>query len=85
MPICQLRRCSKRWPVEVGLIRRLPVEARMWPSAIVKFEVSSDGSPGIGHRVVSSDIGEWREALQPRALPEPDVNLSIHPAPIIQP
>ncbi len=30
-------------------------------------------------------IGEWREALQPRALPEPDVNLAIHPAPIIQP
>ena len=29
--------------------------------------------------------GEWREALQPRALPEPDVNLAIHPAPIIQP
>jgi hypothetical protein len=30
-------------------------------------------------------IGEWRGASQPRALPEPDVNLSIHPAPIIQP
>jgi hypothetical protein len=30
-------------------------------------------------------VGEWREALQPRALPEPDVNLAIHPAPIIQP
>ena len=28
---------------------------------------------------------EWRGALQPRALPEPDVNLSIHPAPIIGP
>ena len=85
VPICQLRRRYMRQPVEVSLIGRPPVEARMWPSAIVKFEVSSDGSPGIGHGVVSSDIGEWREALQPRALPEPDVNLSIHPAPIIQP
>src|SRR4051812_31136433 len=28
---------------------------------------------------------EWRGASQPRALPEPDVNLSIHPAPIIRP
>jgi len=30
-------------------------------------------------------VVEWRGALQPRALPEPDVNLSIHPAPIIGP
>ena len=28
---------------------------------------------------------EWRGALQPRALPEPDLNLSIYPAPIIGP
>src|SRR5438270_8164498 len=28
---------------------------------------------------------EWRGASQLRALPEPDVNLSIHPAPIIGP
>ena len=28
---------------------------------------------------------EWRGASQPRALPEPDVSLSTHPAPIVQP
>ena len=28
--------------------------------------------------------GEWRETSQSRALSEPDVNLSIHPAPIIR-
>jgi hypothetical protein len=85
MPICQLCRRSTRCPVEVGLIGRLPVEARMWPSAIIKAEIGADRSSSLGHRIVCSEIGEWREALQPRALPEPDVNLSIHPAPIIQP
>jgi len=30
------------------------------------------------------NIGEWRGASQPRALAEPDLSLSIHPAPIIQ-
>jgi len=84
-PICQLRRCGKQWPVEVDLIRRLPVEARMRPSAIIKNldRNRSKCEPRIPCR--SSEIGEWREALQPRALPEPDVNLAIHPAPIIQP
>ena len=33
----------------------------------------------------SIEIGEWRGTSQPRALSEPDVNLSVHPAPIIQP
>src|ERR1700737_4358662 len=41
---------------EVGLIGRLPVKARMWSSAVVEAEVSADGSPGLGHRVVGSEI-----------------------------
>src|SRR3954470_13268902 len=40
---------------------------------------------GLGTGGVGTQIGEWRGASQPRALPEPDVNLSIHPAPIIRP
>src|SRR5271166_5119229 len=56
MPICQLRRCSKLWPVEVGLIRRLPVEARMGPSAIIKTEIGADRSASLGHRIVGSEI-----------------------------
>ena len=28
----------------------------MWPSSIIKFEVSSDRSPGFEHRVVGSEI-----------------------------
>src|SRR5271165_2868710 len=43
-------------PVEVSLIGRPPVEARMWPSAVVKLEVSSDRSSGLGHRAVSSEV-----------------------------
>jgi hypothetical protein len=35
--------------------------------------------------VIGAQVGEWRVTSQPRALSEPDVNLSIHPAPIIQP
>jgi hypothetical protein len=57
----------------------------MWALAIVKVQIAAKRGAGIGHAVVSAQIGEWRGALQPRALPEPDVNLSIHPAPIIQP
>ena len=41
---------------EVGLIGRLPVRARMWSSAVVEDEVLADGSPGLGHRVVGSEI-----------------------------
>jgi hypothetical protein len=28
----------------------------MWPSGIIKFEVCSDRSPGLEHRVVGSEI-----------------------------
>src|ERR1700704_5900135 len=28
----------------------------MWPSTIVKLEVSSDRSPGLGHRAIGSEI-----------------------------
>jgi hypothetical protein len=35
--------------------------------------------------LVAGQAGEWRGTSQSRALSEPDVNLPIHPAPIIQP
>ena len=57
----------------------------MRPFGVVKAEVATDRGAGLGDRIIGSEIGEWRGALQPRALSEPDVNLSIHPAPIIQP
>ena len=58
----------------------------MGPSGIVKgVDISTDGGPCLRDTGVGPQVGEWREALQPRALPEPDVNLAIHPAPIIQP
>ena len=45
----------------------------------------ADASARVSHGRIRLDEGEWRRASQPRALPEPDVNLSIHPAPIIRP
>lgn len=39
-----------------------------------------DRSPRLRQIAVLLPMVEWRGALQPRALPEPDVNLSIHPA-----
>jgi hypothetical protein len=52
---------------------------------IVKAEVAINAGMGFRHRRVILHVVEWRGASQPRALPEPDVNLSIHPAPIIGP
>src|SRR5664279_1930614 len=57
----------------------------MRPLRIVECEVTRQRRPCFTNTVVGPQIGEWRGASQPRALPEPDVNLSIHPAPIIQP
>lgn len=53
--------------------------------AIIKIEIFGKCCARRTDAIVGMQIGEWREALQPRALPEPDVNLAIHPAPIIQP
>ena len=50
-----------------------------------KIRSSDRSRRGPRKRYRRPEIGEWRGALQPRALSEPDVNLSIHPAPIIQP
>ena len=57
----------------------------MGPLSIIKVQISANRGARHGDAVIGMQLGEWREALQPRALPEPDVNLSIHPAPIIQP
>ena len=54
-------------------------------AADYKIQISANRGARHADAVVGVQIGEWREALQPHALPEPDVNLSIHPAPIIQP
>ena len=57
----------------------------MRPTAIVEIQIAPERSTRLTDAVIGSQIGEWRGASQPRALSEPDVNLSIHPAPIIQP
>jgi len=57
----------------------------MRPAAVIEVQILADRGPGLRHAVVGLQVGEWREAFQPRALPEPDVNLSIHPAPVISP
>jgi hypothetical protein len=53
---CQLRRRGMRWPVEVGLAGRPPVEARMWPSAFIKTQIGADRRSSLGHRIVCSEI-----------------------------
>ena len=66
--------------------RRSPIpKALMQALLIVKPKVTFDASSRFRHCRVVFQVVEWRGASQPRALPEPDVNLSIHPAPIIRP
>ena len=65
-----------RRPIFQRLVRAL---------VVVERQPIAKASARLGDRVIRPDVGEWRGASQPRALPEPDVNLSIHPAPIIQP
>ncbi len=74
-----------RQAFEVGVIRRPSVKARMRALAVVEVQIAADRGTRLGDAVIGPQIVEWRGASQPRALPEPDVNLSIHPAPIIQP
>src|ERR1700733_7594267 len=57
----------------------------MRPLCIVEGEVTRQRRPCFTNIVVRPQIGELRGTSQPRALSEPDVNLSIHPAPIIRP
>ena len=61
------------------------IKRLMRTRAIIKRQPNAQAPARLRHRAIRLDIGEWRGASQPRALPEPDVNLSIHPAPIIQP
>src|SRR5947209_14081920 len=66
--------------------RRHVAECGAKPLSVVDFlqEVANRQLGFVQIAVVSAEV-EWRGASQPRALPEPDVNLSIHPAPIIRP
>src|SRR3954471_24569981 len=48
--------CGLRQPGEVGLVRRLPVKARMRPSSIVEGQVSPDRGAGLADRVVGPEI-----------------------------
>ena len=57
----------------------------MWALAIVEIQILAKPCSGLSDAGIGVQIGEWRGTSQPRALSEPDVNLSIHPAPIIQP
>jgi hypothetical protein len=63
-----------------------PIPKRLvFALVVVKSHPRTNPNPGFDNGGISLGEGEWRGALQPRALSEPDVNLSIHPAPIIQP
>lgn len=55
--------------------------------SVVVYLLYEVGKPldNVGKGSVVVQIGDWREASQPRALPKLDVNLSAHPAPIIRP
>ena len=79
--------CHRRqWQlVKIGTIGRPSTKARMRTLAVVEIQIAAERGPRRADAIVGSQIGEWRGASQPRALSEPDVNLSIHPAPIIQP
>src|SRR3954470_2633892 len=48
--------CGLRQPGEVGLVRRLPVKARMRSPSIVEGQVSADRGPGLADRVVGPEI-----------------------------
>jgi len=61
------------------------VQRLVRPIVVVEREPPADAQTCFARRAVRLDEGEWRGTSQPRALSEPDVNLSIHPAPIIQP
>jgi hypothetical protein len=65
--------------------RRLVAQRLVQPLLVIKAQPAADASARLGNRAISFDEGEWRGTSQPRALSEPDVNLPIHPAPIIQP
>ena len=41
---------------EVGLIRCLPVKARMWSAGVVKAEVTGEGIPRLGYCVVGPQV-----------------------------
>src|SRR3954447_6091615 len=70
----------------IEYLTRRPVTQRLVrPLLVVKAQPAADPPARLDHRAIGFDEGEWRGALRPRALSEPDVNLSIHPAPIIQP
>src|ERR1700722_15618928 len=66
-----------RWAITQGRVKTLAI--------VDFFQKPLDAGAGVGQVAVFLAIVEWRGASQPRALPEPDVNLSIHPAPIIRP
>jgi hypothetical protein len=65
--------------------RRAIAECLMKATIVVEGDPVCDSCLGLAAVGIALEIGEWRGALQPRALSEPDVNLSIHPAPVIQP
>src|SRR5271154_5167183 len=68
-----------------NLARRTIFQGLVWSLVVVELKPFANAPARLDHRAICLDEGEWRGASQPRALPEPDVNLSIHPAPIIQP
>src|SRR3954449_8493634 len=45
-----------RQPIEVGLVRRLPVKAGVGSPPIVEGQVSADRGPGLADRVVGPEI-----------------------------
>src|SRR3954452_24207419 len=75
-----------RGEVRLNLRRRQVAERGVKPFAVVDFlQKLVDRRFCVRQIPVFAAVVEWRGASQLRALPEPDVNLSIHPAPIIGP
>src|SRR3954469_4318342 len=68
-------------PIEVGLVRRLPVKAGVGSPAIVEGQVPADRGPGLADRVVGSEIHLLVLDRSPEPLHEdvvPPGALAIH-------
>src|ERR671932_2898822 len=73
--------CGLRQPAEVGLVRRLPVKARMGSASIVEGKVAAVRGPGLADRVVGPEIDLLVFERPPEPLDEDVVSpraLAVH-------
>src|SRR5262249_48602607 len=81
------RPSRRAWPPP-SAVRRRPatlVDDRRWPSRSRGGRTRRAPSPGRANPPTCGRRGEEAGAFQPQPLAEPDVTLSAHPAPIIEP